>query len=679
MPTIHLIDPKKSTASPEPQSFAAGSRLADVVATFVTEKTKKKKRPIAAVLDGKVVGLDTLLPEEGEPAVEFLLPGDPRALPVMRHSAAHIMARAVMRLFKGVELAFGPTVGEGFYYDMRAEEPITEEDLPKIEKEMRKIIAEDEVFERVEVDREKAIEIVRDLDQPLKVEHIETGLAEHPSLSFYRQGEFVDLCRGPHVPSPGCIGGFKLTSLAGAYWKGDANNAQLQRLYGTAWFTQQDLDRHLEALEEARKRDHRVLGKQLDLFTVSPLVGSGLVLWMPKGARLRSVLEGFVREELTTRGYEPVYTPHIGKVDLYKISGHYPYYADSQFKPIEMHEDEKYLLKPMNCPHHSMIYKARPRSYRELPLRLAEFGTVYRYEQSGELGGLTRVRGFTQDDAHIFCTPDQVEQEVAGCIDFTLKVLESLAFDSYRVRLGFRDKSSDKYVGDPERWDEAEAAIEKVAREMNLPGCEPEPGEAAFYGPKIDFVINDSLGREWQLGTVQLDYNLPSAERFDLEYIGSDSGRHKPVMIHRAPLGSMERFIGVLIEHFAGAFPLWLAPEQVRVLPVSEKSEAYARKVEAAFTAAGLRVGVDLDAEKLGAKIRKAQLELIPAMVVCGPRDEAAGTVSLRDRLDGDLGAMSLDEAVQRLSDENEQRVVRHKPKPLGFGGTKPSVAADDY
>lgn len=678
MPTIQLLDPTDPAAAPQSRSFTAGSRLADV-AEAVRADTNGSCQPIAALLAGKLVGLDSLVPEAGEPTVELLQAGDPRALPVMRHSAAHVMARAVLRLFEDVELAFGPTVGDGFYYDMRAKRPITEEDLPVIEAEMRKIIAEDEAFERVEVERDKAVEIVRDLNQPLKVEHIETGLAEHPTLSFYRQGEFVDLCRGPHIPSPGCIGGFKLTSLAGAYWKGDANNAQLQRLYGTAWFTQEDLDRHLEALEEARKRDHRVLGKQLDLFTISPLVGSGLVLWMPKGATIRSVLEGFVREELTARGYEPVYTPHIGKVDLYKISGHYPYYADSQFKPIEMHEDEQYLLKPMNCPHHTMIYKARPRSYRELPLRLAEFGTVYRYEQSGELGGMTRVRGFTQDDAHIFCTPEQVEQEVAGCIDFTLKVLESLAFDSYRVRLGFRDKASDKYVGPPERWDEAEAAIEKVAREMNLPGCEPEPGEAAFYGPKIDFVINDSLGREWQLGTVQLDYNLPSAERFDLEYIGADNARHKPVMIHRAPLGSMERFIGVLIEHFAGAFPLWLAPEQVRVIPVSAKSEAYARTVEAAFQAAGLRTGLDLDAEKLGAKIRKAQLELVPMMVVCGPRDEAAGTVSLRDRLDGDLGAMSLEEAVARLKDENGRRAVRHKPKPLGMGGKKPAAAADDY
>jgi threonyl-tRNA synthetase len=420
-----------------------------------------------------------------------------------------------------------------------------------------------------------------------------------------------------------------------------------------------------------------VLGKQLDLFTTSPLVGSGLVLWMPKGAVLRGTLEAFVREELAARGYQPVYTPHIGKVDLYKISGHYPYYADSQFKPIVMSDDEQYLLKPMNCPHHTMIYKARPHSYKDLPLRLAEFGTVYRYEQSGELGGMTRVRGFTQDDAHIFCTHEQVEQEVEGCIDFTLKVLESLAFDNFRVRLGFRDPSSDKYVGPPERWNEAEAAIQRVARRMNLPGCEPEPGEAAFYGPKIDFVVNDSLGREWQLGTVQLDYNLPSAERFDLEYIGADNAKHQPVMIHRAPLGSLERFVGVLIEHFAGAFPLWLAPEQVRVIPVSEKSEAYAHRVKAALEAAGLRVGVDLAAEKLGAKIRTAQLELIPMMVVCGPRDEAAGTVSLRDRVDGDLGAMSLEAAVERLRDEHARRAVRHKPKPLAIGGAAGQAA--DY
>ena len=672
MPTVRFAD---GVVREYPQA----ARVADVLAEMALStpgKGPRKSRPIAALLDGKTVGLDAPLPAAGEVALELLVAGDPRALPVMRHSAAHVMARAVMRLFDGVELAFGPTVGQGFYYDMRASRPITDEDLPAIEAEMRRIIAADEAFERVEVPREKAVEIIRGLNQPLKAEHIETGLADHPTLSFYRQGEFVDLCRGPHVPSPKCIGAFKLTSIAGAYWKGDSANAQLQRLYGTAWFTQEDLDAHLAALEEARKRDHRVLGKQLDLFTTSPLVGSGLVLWMPKGARLRATLESFVRDELAARGYEPVYTPHIGKVDLYKISGHYPYYADSQFKPIVMADDEQYLLKPMNCPHHTLIYKARPRSYRELPLRLAEFGTVYRYEQSGELGGMTRVRGFTQDDAHIFCTPEQVEEEVEGCIAFTLKVLESLAFENFRVRLGFRDPTSDKYVGPPERWDEAEAAIQRVAHRMNLPGCEPEPGEAAFYGPKIDFVVNDSLGREWQLGTVQLDYNLPSSERFDLEYIGADNAKHRPVMIHRAPLGSMERFVGVLIEHFAGAFPLWLAPEQVRVIPVSEKSAAYAEAVKAKLEAAGLRVGIDQAAEKLGAKIRTAQLELIPMMAVCGPRDEAAGTISLRDRLDGDLGAMSLEAAIERLRDENARRAVRHRPKPLSLA-SEPAGGGD--
>ncbi len=664
MPTFRFSDGLQKT-------LPAGSRISAAVDGLVARGLV----PIGATVDGKTLGLDSILPDVDGAIVEPLYKGDAAALGLMRHSAAHVMARAVMRLFEGVELAFGPTVASGFYYDMRASRPITEEDLPAIEAEMKRIIQKDEPFERIELSRDSAIKLVGDLNQPLKVEHIQTGLADHETLSFYRQGEFVDLCRGPHLPSPGAIGAVKLTSIAGAYWKGDASREQLQRLYGTAWFSQEELDQHMAALEEAKKRDHRVLGKQLDLFTTNPLVGAGLVLWLPKGATVRGVLESFVRDELAARGYEPVYTPHIGRVELYKISGHYPYYADSQFKPIVMGDDEQYLLKPMNCPHHTMIYKSRPRSYRELPVRLSEFGTVYRYEQSGELGGMTRVRGFTQDDAHIFCTPEQVEQEVEGCIDFTLKVLESLAFDNFRVRLGFRDPKSDKYVGLPERWNEAERAIEAVARRMNLPGCEPELGEAAFYGPKIDFVVNDSLGREWQLGTVQLDYNLPSVERFDLEYIGADNLKHCPVMIHRAPLGSMERFVGVLIEHFAGAFPLWLAPEQARILPVSEKSEVYARQIEQHFKSAGLRVTVDLAAEKLGAKIRNAQLALVPYMIVCGPRDEAAGTVSLRDRIDGDLGAMSLEAAVERLRTESTTRVVRHKPKPLGLAGEQTALA----
>ncbi len=616
------------------------------------------KAALAAEVDGKTVGLDYQLPESGEVKLRIFTAKDPEALGVMRHSCAHVMARAVMRLRKNVQLAFGPTVEGGFYYDVQADPPLSEEDFPAIEAEMKKVIDLDEPFERIEVPRAKALEICEGIHQKYKVEHISTGLAEHPSLSFYRQGEFIDLCRGPHVINPKAIGAFKLLSLAGAYWKGDANNAQLQRLYGTAFFTQQDLDEHLKKIEEAKRRDHHVLGKQLELFTISQTVGSGLILWLPKGALVRQILEGFVREELIKRGYQTVYTPNIGKIDLYKISGHYPYYAESQFPPIKTAEDEEFILKPMNCPHHIMIYASRPRSYKELPLRLAEFGTVYRYEKSGQLSGMTRVRGFTQDDAHIFCTEDQVADEFKGCIEMTQYVLKCLGLDNYRVRLGFRDPRSDKYVGNDEVWQRAQKSLVEVCRNLGMNFTEEE-GEAAFYGPKADFVVTDCIGREWQLGTVQLDYNLPSEERFNLHYVGADNKLHRPVMIHRAPLGSMERFIGVLIEHFAGAFPLWLAPEQARIITVSEKSEEYGRQIEAKLRASGLRVSGDYRAEKLGAKIRDGQLELIPYMLVVGPRDAEQGTVSVRDRLEGDLGAMPLDQCLSRLQKEIADKTVR--------------------
>lgn len=622
------------------------------------------KAAVAAIVDEKVVGLDYELPEGRTVALHLLTKKDPQALAVMRHSCAHIMARAVMRLFDGVQLAFGPTVEGGYYYDFDLPHSLSEADFPAIEAEMAKIIALDEPFERIEEPREKALQICRDLKQSYKVEHIESGLGEHQALSFYRQGEFIDLCRGPHVPSARSIGAFKLLSVAGAYWKGDQSRQQLQRLYGTAFFNQQDLDAHLARIEEAKRRDHRVLGKQLDLFTISPTVGSGLILWQPKGAIVRGVLENFVKDELRERGYLPVYTPHVGRIELYKISGHYPYYADSQFAPIQMEDEESYLLKPMNCPHHVMIYKSRPRSYRELPLRLAEFGTVYRYEKSGELSGMTRVRGFTQDDAHIFCTDEQVAAEFKGCIEMTRFVLKSLGLENYRVRLGFRDPKSDKYVGAESNWQRAQEALVRVCQELDM-SFTVEEGEAAFYGPKADFVVNDCIGREWQLGTVQLDYNLPSPERFNLEYIGPDNTPHRPVMIHRAPLGSMERFMGVLIEHFAGAFPLWLAPEQARVLTVSEKSEAYGHEVEGRLRQAGLRVSGDYRSEKLGAKIRDAQLELIPYMLVVGPRDAEGGTVSVRDRLEGDLGAMPVEAAIERLKSEITARTVRKT-----YGGT---------
>jgi threonyl-tRNA synthetase len=636
------------------------------------------KATLAAQVDGKTVGVDTALPETGSVELRLLTKKDPEALAVMRHSCAHIMARAVMRLYDGVQLAFGPTTGEGFYYDFAMPHKLSEEDFPKIEAEMAKIIKQDEAFERLVEPRDKALAVVKDIQQEFKIEHIETGLGDHPTVSFYRQGEFLDLCRGPHIPSAGAVGAFKLTSVAGAYWKGDASRQQLQRLYGTAWFSKEDLDAYLERIEEAKRRDHRVLGKQLDLFSINPLVGSGLILWHPRGATVRGELETFVKHELQKRGYDPVYTPNIGKVDLYKISGHYPYYADAQFPTIKMKdhpnsiadakagkkaEEDEYLLKPMNCPHHIMIYKSRPRSYRDLPVRLAEFGTVYRFEQSGELNGMTRVRGFCQDDAHLFCTEDQVADEFRGCLEMTQFVLETLGLKDYRVRLSFRDKASDKYVGSPEVWDRAEQELEAVCRTMTLPQLSIAYGEAAFYGPKADFIINDCLGREWQLGTVQLDYNLPSEQRFGLEYTGADNHPHRPVMIHRAPLGSMERFIGVLIEHFAGAFPLWLAPEQVRILTVSEKFNDYAKQVEKQLREVGLRATADYRAEKIGAKVRDAQLRLVPYMFVIGGREMEEGTVAVRDRIDGDVGALPVAQAIAKLREEIDTKKIRQVAK----------------
>ncbi len=675
------------------------------------------KSAIAAEVDGQPRDLSAPLPASGEVNLRLFTKRDAESLAIMRHSCAHVMAQAVMRLHKGVQLAFGPTTGSGFYYDFMLPKQLTEEDFPKIEAEMAKIVKEDLAFERLDTPRDEATQLVSELGQQFKVEHIATGLGAESHVSFYRQGEFIDLCRGVHVPSTGHIGkAFKLLSIAGAYWKGDAAREQLQRLYATAFFDKQELEEHLTRIEEAKKRDHRTLGKQLELFTIDQKVGSGLILWLPKGAIVRQTLEDYLKDELRRRGYEAVYTPNIGRVELYETSGHFPYYRESQFAPIcdhsagqlvdqwleklkagELdaageaklleaakvlgfdgkydaslpaaekaaaldhwaHQHERYLLKPMNCPHHIMIYKSKPRSYRDLPVRLAEFGTVYRYEQSGELSGMTRVRGFTQDDAHLFCTPDQVADEFRGCLEMTQTVLRSLGMDNYRVRLGFRDPDSSKYVGGAEVWDRAEAELKAVCESMDLPEMSIEPGEAAFYGPKADFVVTDCIGREWQLGTVQLDYNLPSAERFALEYVGADNAMHRPVMIHRAPLGSMERFMGVLIEHFAGAFPLWLAPEQVRVVTVSEKSEEYGRQVEAELKKANLRVTGDYRGAKLGAKIRDAQTELIPYMLVVGEKDRDSGSVAVRDRIDGDLGAMPLTAAIAKLQAEIAEKTVR--------------------
>ncbi len=533
-------------------------------------------------IDGQPVAMNRELQPDDEVRLKIITRTDPAALATLRHSCAHIMARAVMRLKPGVQLAFGPTIEGGFYYDVDSPEPLTEDDFAAIETEMQRLIDLDEPFERIERPRDEAIQICRDLKQPLKVEHISEGLANHKTLSFYRQGEFIDLCRGPHIPSPKMIGAFKLLSIAGAYWKGDQSRQQLQRLYATAFFTKEDLEAHLKQMEEAKRRDHRVLGRRLGLFYIDEMVGQGLILWAPKGAFIRQQLQDFISGHLKRQGYTQVFTPHVGKLDLYKTSGHFPYYQDSQYPPLVDHEQlqrlanegcscsqlanmmkagniEGYLLKPMNCPHHVKIYASEQRSYRDLPIRLAEFGTVYRWEQSGEIGGMTRVRGFTQDNAHLFVTQDQVAAELAACIELVKIVFGAMGMDDYRVRVGARDPKSDKYIGTAENWEKAEAACKAAAEQLGKPFT-VEVGEAAFYGPKIDFIVRDCIGRQWQLGTVQVDYNLP--ERFQLEYIGPDNKPHRPIMIHRAPFGSMERFIGVLIEHFGGSFPLWLAPHR---------------------------------------------------------------------------------------------------------------------
>lgn len=691
------------------------------------------KAAVAAVVDGVIVDLRRpLVPRsDGQPlALKLLTERDPEALGVLRHSAAHVMARAVMRVFPNVGLAFGPTTANGFYYDFDMPGRIREDDFAKIEAEMAKIVALAEPFERFESPREEALTLCRDLKQDLKVQHISTGLADHASLSFYRQGEFLDLCRGPHIPDAGRIKAFKLLSVAAAHFKGDASGRPLQRLYGTAFFSEKDLAAHLEQVEEAKRRDHRVLGKKHQLFHISSDVGQGLCLWLPKGALVRSLLEEFIKAELLKRGYQPVYTPHVGRVEMYETSGHFPYYRDSQFAPLFGHPagavidrwlarladgslteaderrfldlanlldaaianyspalsneekiaalrqwqggQERYLLKPMNCPHHVQIYKSQQRSYRDLPIRLAEFGTVYRHEQSGELNGLLRVRGLTQDDAHLFCTAEQVEEEFRATVELVQFVLQSLGLNDYRVQLSLRDPQSDKYVGSEENWQRAEASLRKVLTSLGLP-FEAREGEAAFYGPKSDFMVRDCLGREWQLGTVQLDYNLP--ERFQLEYIGADNKPHRPVMIHRAPFGSMERFCGVLIEHFAAAFPLWLAPEQLRVLPISEKFEHYALQVRDEFRAHGFRVQADLRPEKVGFKIREAQEELIPYMLVVGQKEAEEQTVSVRDRIEGDLGSMPLAQALAKLQDEVTRRLIRQIAKPTAIAAAAASAS----
>jgi len=610
---------------------------------------------LAAQLDAKIIDAFAMLPE-GEHELKIITDRDPAALELLRHTAAHVLAQAVCLLYgPKVQYTIGPALMNdfqyGFYYDFDLPEPIGDADLPTIEKEMKRLVDAKIRLTREEMPAEKARALMAERGQVYKVEMIDDLVRnEHvQTISLYRQGDFVDMCRGPHLPDTGRIKAFKLLSTAGAYWRGDEKNKMLTRVYGTAFLDRKGLDEHLTRVAEARKRDHRVLGRQLGLFLISDAVGPGLPLWMPKGTIIRMELEGWLRGELLKRGYQPVITPHIGRLDLYRTSGHYPYYEHGLFPTMSMGEDDGYLLKPMNCPHHIQIYKAVQHSYRDLPIRLSEFGTVYRFEQSGELNGLTRVRGFTQDDAHIFCTSEQLEAEIESCVDLTKCCLHTLGLNDYRVRVGLRDPDSTKYTGSPERWDRAEQNIRNVVRKLGMSATE-EQGEAAFYGPKIDFVVKDCIGREWQLGTIQVDYNLP--ERFDLEYTGSDNAPHRPVMVHRAPLGSPERFIGILIEHFAGAFPLWLSPVQVAVLPVSEKLSDYAADVCRQLRDAGIRAELDDSPEKIGSKIRRATVAKVPYMAVVGQREAQAGTVALRHRTAGDHGAMTPPALIEGLREE---------------------------
>lgn len=591
----------------------------------------------------------------------------------IRHSAAHVLATAVLRLYPDTQLDIGPPTDSGFYYDFDSEVPFTPEILLEIEDEMKKVIKENQRFERLEVSREEAVSMIKEMGQSTyklgRLDDIPAG----ETISFYRNGEFLDLCAGSHVSYTKKIKAFKLLNIAGSYHRGDSSQKQLQRIYGTAFASKDELSQYLQRLEEAKLRDHRVVGKDLGLFHIDEQVGQGLVLWKPNGAIIRQELEGFITEQLNQQGYSQVYTPHIGKLDLYRTSGHFPYYQDSQYPPIihrecleelaeegctcselsnklEKGEIDGYLLKPMNCPMHIRIFKSEQHSYRDLPVRLAEFGTVYRWEQSGELNGMTRVRGFTQDDAHLFIREDQLQDEIQGCLSLVKLVFATLGMNDYRVRVSLRDPESDKYVGAPEAWDKAETALRQAVKTLGV-DYEEELGEAAFYGPKIDFVVKDVIGREWQLGTVQVDYNLP--ERFDLSYVGKDNQNHRPVMIHRAPFGSMERFCGVLIEHFGGNFPTWLAPEQVRLLPMNDDLIPYAESCLEKLKAKGVRASIDGQSAKLGAKIRKAETDKIPHMLILGKREAEEGKVSLRSRSNPDLdGPLIMDEAVSLITSE---------------------------
>jgi len=612
---------------------------------------------LAVKVNGEVRDLDRPITEDAEIAI--LTWADEEGKETFWHSSAHLMAEALQELYPNVKFTIGPPIDEGFYYDVDPNgHQISADDFEKIEAKMQELAQRDVPYERKEISKDEAERYYEEAGNEYKLELIE-GL-DPDDISFYEQGEFTDLCRGPHIPSTGEIKYPKLLNVAGSYWRGDESNPQLTRIYGITFPKKKLLEEFLERRRLAKERDHRKLGRELELFTFnSERVGPGLPMWLPKGAILRETLQDFLKDEQMKRGYQPVVTPHIGRLDLFRTSGHYPYYKEDQFPPMLFDEDESgeedgYLLKPMNCPHHTQIYANKMHSYRDLPVRLAEFGTVYRHEQSGELGGLTRVRGFTQDDAHIFCTPEQVKAEFINVIDLTLTVLDALDFESFDVQISLRDPDdTEKYVGRDELWEQAEQAIREAVDESGL-DAEEVTGEAAFYGPKLDFMVEDALGRAWQLGTIQVDYNLP--ERFDLTYVDENDERKRPVMIHRAPFGSLERFIGVLIEHCGGDFPTWLAPVQVQIIPVSDDFNAYADEVAQKLRRADVRVDIDRSNETVGYKIRQAETQKVPYMLVVGGREEEAGTVAVREHGSGEQDVVDADAFVDRLTREiNEQ------------------------
>ncbi len=632
------------------KTFPTGSTGNDVALSI---GRKLAQDALALKVNGVAIDLST--PLTADAAIEIITFTSPSGPDIFWHSSSHLMAQAIEELYPGSKFGAGPSIEQGFYYDVASTHRFREEDLRKIEVRMLEISKRDIQIRREEMSRTAAIEFFKTVrNDSYKVEILEDTLKDVESVSLYHQDGFTDLCIGPHLPSTSKVKAVLLTNISSSYWRGDSAREQMQRIYGITFPSEKLLKEHVTRQEEAKRRDHRKLGAELELFMLSPEVGSGLPIWLPKGAIIRNELEAFLKEEQRKRGYLPVYTPHIGNIELYKRSGHYPYYSDSQFPPLTYHDEEgkqeQYLLKPMNCPHHHLIYSSKMRSYRDLPLRLTEFGTVYRHEQSGELNGLVRARGFTQDDSHIYCRPDQLVDEICSAIELTQFVFGTLGFSEVQTRLSMHDpENRAKYGGTAEVWEQAEKDVKEAADRMGIDyfiGV----GEASFYGPKIDFIVRDALGRKWQLGTVQVDYVMP--ERFDLTYTGSDGQKHRPVVIHRAPFGSMERFIGVLIEHTAGNFPLWLAPVQAMVLPIAEDVHDYAKSVYQALHAAGIRAELDTRSEKIGKKIRDAEISKIPCMIVIGQKEQESGEVSLRRHRIGDEGRFSVSGLIQKLQKE---------------------------